>query len=311
MRPRRLLFSLVLTASLSAGIAAAQATRTWVSGVGDDANPCSRTAPCKTFAGAISKTATGGEINALDPGGFGGVTITKAITIDGGPGIAGVLVAGTNGIIVNITTGNPSDVVVLRNLDINGVNSGFDGIKFLAGAALHVQNVTIREFTGAGINFNSTAANAKLFVSNASVLYSGGGIKVNPSTGGAVATIENTTLSGNLTYGLRVEGNSSAVAKNTTADGNLNGFYATEGAVLGGNPTMSLETCVASHNSSVGVKAGFSSPGLATVTMSNTQVFENATGLSFDGNGQILSFGNNRVSGNTMNGAPSGTVPAM
>src|SRR5476649_1636284 len=78
----------------------AQATRTWVSGVGDDANPCSRTAPCKTFAGAISKTAPSGEINVLDPGGFGALTITKAITIDGGPNIAGVLVSGTNGFLV-------------------------------------------------------------------------------------------------------------------------------------------------------------------------------------------------------------------
>jgi hypothetical protein len=80
--------------------AQAQATRTWVSGVGDDANPCSRTAPCKTFAGAISKTATGGEINCLDPGGFGGVTITKSIQIICQVE-AGVLVSGTNAIIVN------------------------------------------------------------------------------------------------------------------------------------------------------------------------------------------------------------------
>jgi hypothetical protein len=64
-------------------MAQAQATRTWVSGVGDDANPCSRTAPCKTFAGAISKTAPCGEISVLDPGGFGAVTITKSITING------------------------------------------------------------------------------------------------------------------------------------------------------------------------------------------------------------------------------------
>src|ERR1700685_513484 len=79
----------------------AQATRTWVSGVGDDANPCSRTAPCKTFAGAISKTSNCGEIDALDPGGFGALTITKSITIDGGGGqVASVLVVGTNGFVV-------------------------------------------------------------------------------------------------------------------------------------------------------------------------------------------------------------------
>src|SRR5688572_33130134 len=78
-----------------------QATRTWVSGVGDDVNPCSRTAPCKTLAGAISKTATGGEISILDPGGFGAVTITKSITIDGGGIIGSILSSGTNGIVVN------------------------------------------------------------------------------------------------------------------------------------------------------------------------------------------------------------------
>src|SRR5215203_3402572 len=80
----------------------AQATRTWVSGVGDDANPCSRTAPCKTFAGAISKTAAGGEIDCLDPGGFGAVTIIKPITIDCIGTLGSILAAGTNGVIISI-----------------------------------------------------------------------------------------------------------------------------------------------------------------------------------------------------------------
>src|SRR5919205_4177348 len=109
--------------------AQAQATRTWVSGVGDDANPCSRTAPCKTFAGAISKTATGGEINVLDPGGFGGVTINKSITISSEGFEAGVLVSGTNAIIVNATN---TSFVVLRGLDIEGLGTGLTGIKVLA-----------------------------------------------------------------------------------------------------------------------------------------------------------------------------------
>ncbi|MFP5246214.1 MAG: hypothetical protein ACLGH0_05925, partial [Thermoanaerobaculia bacterium] len=107
------LFAVAVTAN-------AQATRTWVSGVGDDANPCSRTAPCKTFAGAISKTAAGGEISVLDPGGFGAVTITKAITIDGNGQVSSILASGTNGVIVN--AGN-NDQVQLRNLTINGAHS--------------------------------------------------------------------------------------------------------------------------------------------------------------------------------------------
>src|SRR5436190_3111857 len=121
---RKLMLPLSVTATLvviflSSSDAQAQATRTWVSGVGDDANPCSRTAPCKTFAGAISKTAAGGEIDALDPAGYGAVTITKAITIDGGGGqVASILVSGTNGI--NVQAG-PTGVVILRNLRINGI----------------------------------------------------------------------------------------------------------------------------------------------------------------------------------------------
>src|SRR6204780_522510 len=103
----------LFVAGLAIAPAHAQATRTWISGVGDDANPCSRTAPCKTFAGAISKTTTGGEIDALDPGGFGALTITKSITLDGGGGqVASILVSGTPGITVNAAGG----VIILRNL---------------------------------------------------------------------------------------------------------------------------------------------------------------------------------------------------
>src|SRR5881394_1746945 len=123
-----------------ASIAQAQAPRTWVSGVGDDANPCSRTAPCKTFAGAISKTASGGEINVLDPGGFGAVTITKPITISSEGTEAGVLVSGTNGIIVNVP--NATDVVVLRGLDIEGLGTGLSGITVLTGGTVEVENCT-------------------------------------------------------------------------------------------------------------------------------------------------------------------------
>jgi hypothetical protein len=111
----------------------AQALRTWVSGVGDDANPCSRTAPCKTFAGAISKTAINGEINCLDPGGFGAVTITKSITIDCHEVFASILNAGTNGINIPFDSFNPAldarRTVRLRNININGINSGLIGIR--------------------------------------------------------------------------------------------------------------------------------------------------------------------------------------
>src|SRR5215475_3362637 len=142
--------SLLAIAVLGTTVMYGQASRTWVSGVGDDANPCSRTAPCKTFAGAISKTAAGGEIDALDPAGYGALTITKAITIDGGGGqVASVLVAGTNGIVVQA---GPNDVVILRNLRLNGIGSGFNGIRFLSGKDLNVENCYIFGFTTNGLD---------------------------------------------------------------------------------------------------------------------------------------------------------------
>src|SRR5258708_27615578 len=145
---------------LGASLASAQASRTWVSGVGDDANPCSRTAPCRAFAGAFPKTAVGGEIDALDPGGFGALTITKAITIDGGGGqVASVLVVGTNGIVI---AAGANDTVTLRNLRLNGIkgsaNGGLNGIHFVSGAALHIEDCAILVCTQHGINIRRGSA---------------------------------------------------------------------------------------------------------------------------------------------------------
>src|SRR5262249_38575669 len=163
MKLKSLILSLTAVGAMAmpllyAAPAQAQATRTWVSGVGDDANPCSRTAPCKTFAGAISKTAPGGEIDALDPGGFGALTITKSMTIDGGGGqVASVLVAGTNGIFV---AAQPTDVVILRNIRFQGLlgngsnsaNAGLSAIVFQSGAKLIVDNCDITGFNVNGVS---------------------------------------------------------------------------------------------------------------------------------------------------------------
>ena len=135
-------------------VAHAQATRTWVSGVGDDANPCSRTAPCKTFAGAISKTAASGEISVLDPGGFGAVTITKSITLNGDGTLAGILASLTNGVIINGANVN----VTLRSLSINGAGNGLNGVRFIQGSTLWMENVSITGFTGFGVDINRGAA---------------------------------------------------------------------------------------------------------------------------------------------------------
>src|ERR1043165_6794204 len=140
---KRVLILSLLTLGITT-LAHAQATRTWVSGVGDDANPCSRTAPCKTFAGAISKTQAGGIINCIDPGGFGAVTITKAITIDCTNTKAGVLAVGTNGI--NISA-NAADAVTIRGIDIEGgPGSGLVGINYIGGGTVHIERCRIFSF---------------------------------------------------------------------------------------------------------------------------------------------------------------------
>src|SRR5437588_5248495 len=155
-------FSLAALVAGFSTLAHAQATRTWVSGVGDDANPCSRTAPCKTFAGAISKTAAGGEINVLDPGGFGGVTITKSITIRSDHIEAGVLVSGTNAIIVNAAS---TDEVILEGLDIEGLGTGLNGVNILSNSSVIVRKSLIHHFAGNAINLVGAAGGgAKLLV---------------------------------------------------------------------------------------------------------------------------------------------------
>src|SRR6478672_1464327 len=155
-------FAVVTISVICSSLAHAQASRTWVSGVGDDANPCSRTAPCKTFAGAISKTAAGGEIDALDPGGYGVVTITKSITIDGGSGVvASILSTNTNAIVIAAGSG---DSVVLCNLQINGAgtpaNVDTRGIKFLSGLRLVVEDCAISNTGKRGISIESSTPGA-------------------------------------------------------------------------------------------------------------------------------------------------------
>src|SRR5438270_11720457 len=161
---------IVSIAIVSSGTLRAQATRTWVSGVGDDVNPCSRTAPCKTWAGAISKTASGGIIDALDPGGFGAVTITKPMTLEGNGTLASTLSSGVNGIIVNITSGTGRNVV-LRNIliDGSGPSIGINGIRFIAGDSLLVEDCYIKMYTAAGIDFENDLGTGQLIVRRTSI----------------------------------------------------------------------------------------------------------------------------------------------
>jgi hypothetical protein len=268
---------------LSSSLAFAQASRTWVSGVGDDANPCSRTAPCKTFAGAISKTAAGGEIDALDPAGYGAVTITKAITLDGGGGqVASVLVAGTNGIVVQA---GASDVVIIRNLRINGIsgsgNGGINGIRFLAGKSLSVENCDIFGFTNNGIDI-AMGASAQVTVKNTTVTnVTQVGLRAISTAGTVQVSIDesNFTLNG---FGVWADSNSKVDVTRSRAAGNAGvGFIAQ--ATAAGVSTMDVDTSF-SVNNGVGLQAG-GSIGASNLFVSRTFIADNATGIVNGGNG--------------------------
>jgi hypothetical protein len=198
--------------------AMAQATRTWVSGVGDDANPCSRTAPCKTFAGAISKTAAGGEINVLDPGGFGGVTITKAITIRSDSVEAGILVSGTSGIVINAPS---SATVVLDGLDFEGLSNttSIHGINVLSARDVLVRNSSIRGFnsaSSAGIMVNGTTP-ITVTVENCALFNNTVGIAVVSASSPGAARVFNSQIVGSGLVGIRVSGAGNTAAISGTA----------------------------------------------------------------------------------------------
>jgi hypothetical protein len=285
----------------------AQATRTWVSGVGDDANPCSRTAPCKTFAGAISKTAAGGEIDVLDPGGFGAVTITKSITIDGS-NLGGILASLTNGVVINA---GPGDVVRLRNININGSGNGLAGVRFLAGKALHVENTKIYGFVCYGIDFLPSTV-SQLFVNDVKISNnrgaSGGGIQVAPSgAGGAVVSIDNAKLENNTT-GLVARNGSIVSVRRSVASGNSgNGLIAVSTTDLA---EISVEDCLVANNGAAAGAAGglWASGPMGILRISDNVVTNNEYGLHVGSGGQIISFGNNRVIDNTIDGSPTSTV---
>jgi hypothetical protein len=184
----------------------AQATRTWVSGVGDDANPCSRTAPCKTFAGAISKTASGGEINAIDSGGFGAVTITKPISIVCEGVTCGVLAAGTNGIIVNAPA---TADVRLEGLDIEGALTGLNGIRILSADSVTIERSTIHGFasgSGTGIDVSPSVNPARVYVNESTISHNLVGISAVSAAPAVRVGINDTSIIANTDTGVRADG---------------------------------------------------------------------------------------------------------
>ena len=291
------LFAASILSAFLASHAHAQASRTWVSGVGDDANPCSRTAPCKTFAGAISKTAAGGEISVLDPGGFGALTITKSITLNGEGTLASILVSGTNGI--NVSAG-ATDTVIIRNISINGIGTGINGINFLSGGSLHVDNVSILGFTGQGIAFQPSGTSS-LFVSNSTMRNSHGAVLVQPGASGtANAVLSGVVAAGNF-QGLRASDGSNVNIRDSSFVGSSGSGIIAQGSTRAVD--VSIESTVVSSNGSAGIFSGT----LATVRIANVMSTRNLIGLQNSG-GSIVSFGNNRVLGNiSSDGAPTST----
>ena len=273
------------------------ATRTWVSGVGDDANPCSRTAPCKTFAGAISKTATGGEIDSLDPGGYGAITITKSITIDGSGGFASILASGTTGVIIN----GAGIVVRLRRLHINGAGNGLTGIRIINAAKVHIEDCAIFGFTaGAARGIDDQRATGGLLFVNHTIVRDNAqsGIVIRPSAGSVAiqAFLDRVLLKGNGNAGLEAGNGSRVTISNSVIASNTNfGLFANATV---GTSELNAETNMVLANG-VGIKADIGS----TVRISNQHVVGNTSGLA--GPGAFDTFGNNKVAGN----GPSQTVP--
>lgn len=287
-----------------ASLAQAQATRTWVSGVGDDVNPCSRTAPCKTYAGAISKTANNGEISTLDPGGFGAVTITKNMTIDGtaGAGFGSILASGTSGIIVNDSaTATPNTIVVtLRNLSINGASTtAGSGIRFIAGKTLIVEDCDIFGFVGTGsvgrgISVELTSSAPKnVFVKNTNITNCTVGMRIGQTSSFVAAVLDNVNIDavGDQTAGttgVELAAGGFAVIRDSVISRFQNGINNTGGANSGARVIGS--TLFSNGN---GINAGASQAHI-----SSSQFLGNTAGIALAG-GSALTGCDNFFAGNS------------
>lgn len=317
MRKHISIFAFVV---LGAAVMYGQATRTWVSGVGDDANPCSRTAPCKTFAGAISKTAPGGEIDALDPGGFGALTITKSITLDGGGGqVASVLVAGTNGIVV---AAGATDVVIIRNLRLDGLcngtvcsNAGLNGLRFISGLDLEVENCEIFGFSQMGIDIELGAAGSAHILN--CVLQNNGkdGILATTTTGQVQVSVDRSSVSlsgGQATTsggnGIEAGANSRVVVSDSVVTQSKDsGVAVTASSAQAAVSTSDITFNNTSNTPNLG---GLMATATSSAnSFSSNYAYNNACSISNNGANSVVSFGGNRYIGSVACGtiSPVGT----
>jgi hypothetical protein len=302
--------------------ASAQVQRTFVSGLGSDSNPCSRTAPCRNFAQAISQTNPGGEVVVLDSAGYGVFAIAKAVSIIAPPGVyAGVSVFSGDGIDINA---GGSVTVILRGLTVNNQGSAGRGILFNAGGTLHIENCVINGFSNAaGLGFLGAGS---LEVKDSIMRGNDIGIVVWPSSGTARAAIDRVRLEGGAFGLVPREGSVVTVRNSVVSHQSINGFHVLSNT--SGSVRLSLQGCVASNNENIGIFAWSTSTGsaevdvescivsgnaygvvgesdstgVATVRLSNTAVTGNDTGLAIFGPpALILSRGNSTVEGNTLN----------
>jgi hypothetical protein len=271
-----------------------QAPLTWVSGLGDDVNPCSRTAPCKTFAGASSKTAPGGEIDALDPGNFGSLTITQSITIDGGGGqVASIRTAGTHGIKI---AAQPNDVVIIRNLRLGGFNNPNQGIVFQSGKHLSIENVYISGFSNCILIVPSNSASVHIL--NSVVEHCDIGIFATTLNGDLVTVgIDNSAASFLTAFGIITSGNTRVVVNRSLIEhASLAGISTGEGQ--GGGAQSTIDHCDISHNGTALATSGSTSVSL----IADSKVAFNEVAFSAAAGGKNFTFGTNRVHSNVFLG---------
>jgi hypothetical protein len=305
-----------VTAMFSASGGGGPSSQTFVSAtLGSDSNPCTRMSPCLTFAAALAQTTAGGEIDVLDPGDFGPVTITKAVSIfSDAVGVAGTIPSsGTSGIVVSA---GASDLINLRGLIFDGVNaSGTSGVVFTSGAGLHIHNCVLQGFTTSGITFSpgsGSAAKTNLIVRDTTFLNNATGILIRPSGGiAANVTLRWLHIDNNTGEGLRVDGMggsgaiNAAIADSTASLNASNGIDAVSGP---GNTTVSVIRVVAASNGSAGILSNQTNGGTASVTVASSMLRANAIGIQATGGASLLSYGNNEVTGNASNGSFTGTA---
>jgi hypothetical protein len=226
-------------------VASAQATRTWVSGVGDDVNPCSRTAPCKTFGGAISKTADGGEIDCLDPGGFGAVTITKSLVIDCDSGAGGILSSAVQGVIINA---NPaSSFVILRNLTISGagVTLGTNGINVIAAHLVGLEDVVINQYSTNCVTATSSGT-LNLYADDSKFINCGSGTAAGIAAGANAKVVVTRSLIATPGIGIsNTAGASQVFITGSSVGGTGTAFQSTAAAFIG------VSGCTLANNGTV------------------------------------------------------------